>query len=98
MAKEFAADFYNSPAWKSTRNEYRRYKGGLCELCWNEGIIKAGEIVHHKTELTPDNITDPEIALSWNNLQLVCRECHAKIHDRRQRRYTLDELGRVIFN
>ena len=98
MAKDFAKDFYNSPAWKNTREEYKRSVGGLCELCWAEGTVKAGEIVHHKTELTPENITDESIALSWNNLQLVCRECHAKIHDRRQRRYTLDELGRVIFN
>ena len=98
MAKDFAKDFYNSPAWKNTREEYKRSVGGLCELCWAEGTVKAGEIVHHKTELTPENITDENIALSWNNLQLVCRECHAKIHDRRQRRYTLDELGRVIFN
>lgn len=97
MAKDFAKDFYNSPAWKTTREEYKRSVGGLCELCWSEGIVKAGEIVHHKTELTPENITDENTALGWNNLQLVCRECHAKIHDRRQKRYRVDELGRVIF-
>ena len=97
MAKDFAKDFYNSPAWKSTRDEYRRSRGGLCEPCWAEGIIKAGEIVHHKTELTPQNIDDVDIALGWDNLQLVCRECHARIHDRRQRRYKLDEMGRVLF-
>lgn len=97
MAKEFASSFYNSPAWKSTREEYKRYRGGLCEICWAEGIAKAGAIVHHRTELTPENINDMSIALGWDNLQLVCRECHAKIHDRRQRRYKVDELGRVLF-
>ena len=97
MAKEFAASFYNSPAWKQTRDNYKRYRGGLCEICWAEGIAKAGEIVHHKIPLTPDNITDINIALGFDNLQLVCRECHAKAHDRRQRRYKVDELGRVIF-
>lgn len=97
MAKDFAKVFYNSPAWKQTREAYKRSVGGLCELCWAEGIVKAGEIVHHKIELTPDNINDPAVSLSWNNLQLVCRECHMKIHDRKQRRYKLDELGRVIF-
>lgn len=94
--KPFAEKFYGSPAWKSTRNAYRKHKGGLCEICWSKGIIKAGEIVHHKIELTPDNIDDANIALNWGNLQLVCRECHAEIHDRRQIRYKIDELGRVI--
>ena len=95
--KDFAKDFYNSPAWKRTREAYRQYRGGLCEVCYADGIVKAGEIVHHKIELTPENITNIDIALGFDNLQLVCRECHAHIHDRRQRRYKLDELGRVIF-
>ena len=93
--KDFAKDFYNSPAWKRTREAYRQYRGGLCEVCYADGIVKAGEIVHHKIELTPENITNIDIALGFDNLQLVCRECHAKAH--RQRRYKLDELGRVIF-
>lgn len=97
MAKEFAASFYNSPAWKQTREAYKRSVGGLCEICWANGLVRAGEIVHHKIELTPDNINDINIALGFDNLQLVCRECHAKAHDRRQRRYKVDELGRVIF-
>ena len=95
--KDFAKEFYASKAWKDTRESYKRFRGGLCEICYAEGIVKAGEIVHHKTELTPANITDIDIALGFNNLQLVCRECHAKAHDRRQRRYKLDELGRVVF-
>ena len=94
--KTFAEKFYKSQAWKNTRDQFMRSRGGLCELCWANGIAKAGEIVHHKVELTPDNINDVNIALGWDNLQLVCRECHAKYHDRRQRRYKLDELGRVI--
>lgn len=97
MAKDFSRAFYDSKAWKNIRNEYKKYRGGLCEVCWAKGIIKAGEIVHHKIELTPSNIDDPNIALGWDNLQLVCRECHAEIHDRRQIRYKIDELGRVSF-
>ena len=31
----------------------------------------------------------------WDNLQCVCRECHANIHDRSGRRWKVDELGRV---
>ena len=32
-----------------------------------EGRYTAGEIVHHKIELTPENIDDPGITLSWDN-------------------------------
>lgn len=93
--KEFAKDLYSSKAWQHTRDAYKRSVGGLCEVCWSKGILKPGEIVHHKIHLTPENINDPKIALSFDNLQLVCRDCHAQIHDRRKRRYRVDEMGRV---
>ena len=97
MARQFQKDFYNSVAWKITRELYFKKAGGLCELCLKQGIYRPGEIVHHKEHITADNVNDPEITLDFNNLVLVCRECHAKLHDRRKRRYKLDELGRVIF-
>lgn len=96
--KEFAKDFYNCRAWKETRKAYATYKRNLCERCLTSGQYKAGEIVHHKIVLTPVNIKDANVTLNWNNLQLVCRECHAELHGAKQRRYKLDELGRVIFN
>lgn len=51
--------------------------------------------MHHKIPLTPENVTDPDITLNWENLQLLCRDCHAAVH-KPQKRYTVDELGRVI--
>lgn len=100
--KAFAKEFYTSQAWKSTREAYKQSVGGLCEICWSKGIPKAGELVHHKIPLTPQNYHDLDISLGWNNLQCLCRDCHAKVHGdlyeaRRKRRYKLDELGRVIF-
>ena len=74
MAKEWAAPFYNSPLWKAQREAYRRHAHGICEMCG-----APGEIVHHVVELTPDNIGDPEISLSFDNLQLLCRDCHAAV-------------------
>ena len=95
--KPWAKDFYCSQAWKSTREAYKSSVGGLCELCWSKKIVKPGEIVHHKVPLTPENISDPQITLSFDNLCLVCRDHHAQLHDRRQRRYKVDDQGRVIF-
>ena len=94
--KEFAQGFYSSKAWQHAREAYKKSVGGLCEECLSKGIVSAGEIVHHKTPITPKNITDPTITLSFANLRLLCRECHAKEHDRRQRRYKVDDIGRVV--
>ena len=95
--RDFQQEFYNSPAWKRTREAYTASVGGLCEICYQNGIVKASELVHHKIPLTPMNYHNPEISLGWDNLQCLCRECHAKLHDRKQRRYKLDEMGRVVF-
>ena len=92
--KEFAKGFYKSKAWQVTRDAYAASVGGLCEDCLTRGLYKAGEIVHHKKELTPENIGDPSVTLAWDNLKLVCRDCHAKEHGS-TKRYKVDEMGRV---
>lgn len=93
--KEYAKSFYKSKAWQQCRDAYAKAAGGLCERCMAKGLYKPGEIVHHKVSITPDNIGDPSVTLCWDNLELVCRDCHADIHRGRERRYTIDELGRV---
>ncbi len=92
--KPFAEKLYKSKAWQSCREAYSKSVGGLCEECLEKGIYEPGVIVHHKVKLTPDNIDNPEITLNWNNLQLLCRDCHAKMHGKRKR-YKVDEMGRV---
>lgn len=94
--KDFAKSFYTSRAWKNCRRAYAASVGGLCEDCKAKGLITPGEIVHHKTELTPDNINDASVTLSWSNLRLVCREHHAELHGKRIKRYTVDGYGRVV--
>ena len=81
MSKPFARQFYSSAAWQACRNEYAKRRHYLCENCLRQGIYKPGEIVHHKIELDPVNIENPEITLNPDNLELLCRECHAKVHD-----------------
>ena len=67
---------------------------GLCERCWAKGIVRHGDTVHHKIHLTPANINDPEITLNPDNLELLCRDCHAEEHAS-EKRYFVDEQGRV---
>lgn len=111
MAKEFARAFYSSKAWQTCRNEYMKKAHYLCEVCLRKGIYKPAVIVHHKIEIDPMTINNPEIALGFDNLEAVCRECHAEYHDahgrwdavnkaRREkkanaRRYTVGEDGSV---
>lgn len=103
MAKDFAKAFYGSPAWIGCREAYKKYKGGLCERCKAKGLIVPGKIVHHKIYLTPENIWDVDISLNFDNLELLCKNCHEEEHNNevshperfRKRRYTVDEFGRV---
>ena len=75
MAQEFAKAFYKSKAWLKCREGFIQSKFGLCEKC-----KRPGHIVHHKIKLTTDNIDDPEITLSWDNLEYLCLECHNTEH------------------
>lgn len=91
----WATEFYSSTAWKKCRSQYLQQVGGLCEDCLEQGLYTPAEIIHHTIELTPVNINDPSISLNPEHLRAVCRECHAKAHGARQRRYKVDEMGRV---
>ena len=93
--KEYARSFYKSQAWKDCRAAYAKQRHGLCEVCLARGIYKPGEIVHHKVHITPDNITDPTVTLCFDNLQLLCRDCHADMHKDMVLRYKVDDLGRI---
>ena len=92
--KKFANKFYKSKAWQQCRSAYAKSVGGLCQRCLTAGLVRPGEIVHHKVRLSPDNINDPAVTLSWDNLELLCRDCHAKAHGA-VKRYKVDEMGRV---
>lgn len=95
IMKEYAKGFYKSKTWQKTRAAYIKSVGGLCERCLKKGLYSPAVIVHHKTYITPENINNPEITLSWSNLEAVCRECHEQEHKGIEKRYKVDELGRV---
>ena len=103
MARDFARAFYKSKAWETAREACIRRARGLCEPCLKAGRVVPGEIVHHKVHLTPDNVNDPRISLDQSNLELVCRDCHAKEHPeiygksaQNGPRVAFDEFGNVV--
>lgn len=75
MAKAFSQSFYDSKAWKECRKAYANSKFNLCERCG-----KPGKIVHHKVLLTLGNIDDARTTLAWENLELLCQDCHNAEH------------------
>lgn len=75
MAKDYAKAFYNSSAWVKCRDGFMKSRHYICERCGGVAII-----AHHKNPITPENIDDPYIALNWDNLMALCRECHNAIH------------------
>lgn len=77
MAKDFSKRFYNSKAWKVTRNAYITSKYGICERCGQSNSKQ----VHHKKYLSETNINNPEVTLNFDNLELLCDVCHQREHN-----------------
>lgn len=73
--KDYAKGFYTSKAWRDTQKAYMLSKNYICERCGRPACI-----VHHKTYITPKNITDPNITLNWDNLEALCATCHQNEH------------------
>ena len=89
--------FYTSKAWIRCRRGYAKSKRGLCERCLAKGLHVPGTEVHHKIRLTVDNVNDPAVALSWSNLELLCKDCHLAEHDEGvDHRYTVTDSGQLI--
>lgn len=86
-------EFYNSTTWKKTRNAYYKAKFGMCEQC---GSCNGKMIVHHKTWINANNVTDTNITLNWDNLMLLCLDCHNKIHFKETDKWEFDEEGNLV--
>lgn len=77
--KDWAKKFYESNAWKTTRDSVMAECNYVCNRCNNKNGL--AEIVHHKIWLTPENINDVDITLNKKNLEPLCRVCHALEHE-----------------
>lgn len=75
MAKDYAKAFYNSGAWRDTQRLFLMHENYICAACGGAACI-----VHHVRHIAPGNIYDPNITLSFDNLQALCLPCHNTIH------------------
>lgn len=97
--KPWTENFYTHAAWRQCRESFIAERigidGGLCQRCRQ----RLGYIVHHRIELTPENIRNQDISLNHANLEYLCHECHNEEHEVFQpadRRVMFDEDGNVI--
>lgn len=88
--KDYAKSFYKSKAWINTSKLYLGSKFWICERCG-----KPAEICHHKIWLTPNNIKDFNIALSFDNLEALCMDCHNIEHMRTGAAVYFDDAGNI---
>lgn len=93
--QDFAKKLYKSKAWQRCRAAYISKVGGLCERCLSNGLIVPGEIVHHKIYINQNNVNDPNVTLNFENVELLCRNCHGNEHKKIVKRFEVYELGRV---
>ena len=85
--------FYTTRAWRKARAAVLADHGGLCQLCLAKGLVVPAVHVHHKVQLTPENLNDPAISLDSSNLMALCEECHAEQH--KKKRWRVDPTGHV---
>ena len=99
--KEYAKSFYKGRKWNKCRAAYIAERiatdGGVCEEC-HEAL---GYIVHHKVAITPDNISNADITLNFENLEYVCKECHDKfeghgLNKKRKMDIIFDDTGQPM--
>lgn len=91
MPSKYGNDsFYKSKAWRRVSAAYMSSQLYICERCG-----KPATICHHKKWLNDRNIQDPETALSFDNLEALCIDCHNAEHGLRHDVTIFDEEGNV---
>ena len=98
MPQHWAEQFYLSNSWKQCRASFLQSKQYLCERCSTQHDPVVASIVHHRIYITQENIIDPNITLSWNNLEALCPDCHNREHHAAERkpRYAFDNNGELV--
>ena len=70
---------YKTPRWQVLRKLVIARDYGLCQECKRRGLIRKGNIIHHKTEARED------LTKFWDvdNLECICQACHNREHPER---------------
>ena len=77
--------FYKKSVWKRLRIQALNRDHWLCQECLRKGMINTAEEVHHIKPLEDF----PELGLCLDNLESLCRDCHAATRVRKQKTVTV---------
>lgn len=103
-------DLYRSKAWQRNRVAFALSRYCICERC-NRPVYVSGitdyipkenrlrYVVHHKEYLNEGNYTNDKVAYDWNNLELLCIDCHNEEHKKQSATrdgLMFDEFGNLI--
>lgn len=88
--------FYNTKRWQKLRLFILDRDGGMCVHCHAKG-----DTAHHIHFVDDTNYNDPLIIWDPNNIETVCRDCHAAIHSKTGSSatadgYRFDDEGNLI--
>ena len=73
--------FYRTYAWKKKRMQILARDRHACQECRKHGRYTEAVLVHHIKHLQDE----PALALTDDNLESLCKECHEKLHPERNR-------------
>lgn len=88
MSFNSLSQFYTSSVWRKFRgvviaDRISTKDGVLYDEYSGKPILKSYEIIlHHKIELTMQNVNDPSISLNSENIMIVTPRSHNEIHNR----------------
>jgi 5-methylcytosine-specific restriction protein A len=86
---------YQSKEWRELRDTYIKMHP-LCEECIKKNIVTPAVDVHHlKTPFSKGTI-NYTLLLDMNNLESVCKVCHAEIHNKQQGNFTVQDVLRQL--
>ena len=72
-------------------------RGTRCQHC-GEMIGRASDItLHHIRELTPENYQDANLSLNPENIKIIHKECHNKLHRRYQGQNTTERQVYLVY-
>ena len=93
---------FNDKRWPGIKAFVWQRDGGLCRVCKREGIeagvdggyIKSGFACHHVIpfESAKSKAEMERLFFDVNNIILVCKECHARIH-REMKSHTKEKVA-----
>lgn len=75
---------YQDARWQRLRIAYLA-DHPLCEECETHGIVRAAVDVHHVDSFMDyEGARRIEVALDYDNLRALCKECHQALHNKRR--------------